>query len=92
MESVTSRRLTWIRSATPASPAALSRASAFPVSRMVAMVAQPARAVPMAAARPMPEDVPVIRTVFGEVMRVFLAWEQDGPTPVTGEFPSYPQR
>ncbi|GGY12581.1 hypothetical protein GCM10010510_68250 [Streptomyces anandii JCM 4720] len=61
----------------------------MPVSRMVAMVAHPARAAPMAVARPMPEDVPVIRTVFGEVMRVFLAWGYNGPTSVTGEFPSY---
>ncbi|BBC91409.1 hypothetical protein SRO_0233 [Streptomyces rochei] len=44
------------------------------MSRMVAIAVHPDRAAPTAAASPMPEDVPVIRTVFEEVMRVFLAW------------------
>uniref|UniRef100_J1RWK0 Uncharacterized protein n=1 Tax=Streptomyces auratus AGR0001 TaxID=1160718 RepID=J1RWK0_9ACTN len=41
-------------------------APARPVSRSVATTCQPARAAAIAAARPIPEDVPVIRTTLGE--------------------------
>jgi hypothetical protein len=54
---------------------------------MVAMVVQPARAAPTAAARPIPEDVPVIRTVFGEVIRALLACLREVASAITGEFP-----
>ncbi len=71
-------------SSTPASAAALSRASARPVSRRVATVRQPARAAAIAAARPMPEEVPVIRTVRAAVAEEAEAEEVDMAGPFRG--------